>query len=84
MQDSDIAELIADTKLAIKALSDAIIFLATNPTLSYMLDTGQSEQRKTNANLSELRASRSALINECDMLEARLTGSNVVIGGPAF
>lgn len=84
MQNSDLQKILDDTKGIIDAYSAAILFLATNPTLSYSLDTGQSIQKVTRANLAELRSARSALLNECAMLEARLNGGSISITGPAF
>jgi len=68
-------EQLAAAKAAVAAYNAAILALATNAIQSYTLETGQTRQVVTKANLTELRNVRSALLNEVASLEARLCGA---------
>lgn len=64
-----------ETAEIIKNYNAAIRFLTLNPTESYTLDTGQSEQEVKRHNLSNMRESRAALMNEYSMICKRLNTS---------
>ena len=72
------------TEAAITLYEDAQIALATGVTQSYTIDTGQSRQTVTKLDLDSLQKTIDILYNRCAMLTARLTGSNVSIGRPAW
>lgn len=72
------------TKAAIEAAEDAELALVGGGIQSYTLDTGQTRQTVTKANITELRNYIDALYNRCATLEARLTGGGVVNVGPRY
>lgn len=69
---------IAKTKLMIEAYEDAILALSTGAQ-SYSLDTGQTRQTVTQANLGSMRSTLDALENRLTTLEARLNGAAVIV-----
>lgn len=69
-------QLAAAKQLAI-AYNAAILALAVTGVQSYQLDTGQTRQLVTKANLASLRTVRDGLLNEVATLEARLCGAGV-------
>jgi hypothetical protein len=73
---------IAKTKELIEAYEDAILQLSTGAQ-SYHLDTGQTRQVVTKAQLSQLRNALNGLENRLATLHARLCGGHVH-GVPAF
>ena len=75
---------ITKTKAIIDAIDDALLFLSTNPTQKYRLDTGQSVQSVDRFNIKELNETRESLYNQLCILQGRLTGNNVLIGRPAW
>lgn len=82
--DAFLAEQVAAIKAQITAYNSAILALATGGVQSYQLDTGQTRQLVTKANLATLHTSRDALLNELTTLEARLCGSGVTRVIPSF
>lgn len=71
------------TKLQIVAYENASLALGTNNVQSYTLDTGQSRQTVTRADLIAIQNTIASLYNQCATLEARLNG-NGGIGVPAW
>jgi hypothetical protein len=72
------------TKTQIIAFEGALTAFAANGALqSYTIDTGQTDQTVTRANLTQLRNTVTSLYNQLATLEARLTGggSTQVIPG---
>ena len=72
------------TKLQIVAYEDAALALGTGGVQSYELDTGQSRQRVTKTDLPDIQKTIDGLYNRCATLEARLNGSGVIAGLPAW
>jgi hypothetical protein len=75
---------IAATKTQIIAFEGALTAFGANGALqSYTMDTGQTTQTVTRANLTQLRNTVTSLYNQLATLEARLTGggSTQVIPG---
>lgn len=70
-----IAERIAKTEALIVAYEDAITTLGTGGVQSYTLDTGQTRQTVTRANLAELKLMLESLENRRATLKARLEGA---------
>lgn len=75
-------ERISKTEALIVAYEDAITAIAGGAQ-SYSLDTGQTRQTVTKANLSSLRDVLNSLENRRATLKARLCGSGVY-AGPEF
>lgn len=73
--DSFWSDQLAAAKTAVTAYNAAILALATGAIQSYTLETGQTRQVVTKANLTELRRARDSLLNEVATLESRLCGS---------
>ena len=71
------------TKLQIVAYEDAVLALAGG-VQSYTIDTGQSRQTATKANLKDYQNTVDVLYNRCATLEARLNGSGVLTARPAW
>lgn len=69
--DSFIEEQIADTKALIRAYGAALLAFANTNTQSYQIDTGQTRQLVTRAQLGSLQLTRSRLMGELATLEAR-------------
>jgi len=73
------------TKALIIAYEDAVLALGVSGgTQSYTLDTSQSRQVVTRADIPSLGKMLDALYNRLVILEARLNGGNVTIARPAF
>ena len=76
---------IAKTKVLITAHEDAIeAILAGGAMQAYTLDTGQSRQSVTRADLSNLEKTLDSLYNRLDVFCARLNLSGVVVARPGF
>lgn len=81
--DQDISEQIwlesriCAAESAIVKYEDAILQLSTGAVQSYTLDTGQTRQTVTKANLTELRHALSGLENRREVLRAKLYGGTV-------
>ena len=71
-------ERIAATKALIIAYETAMTTLSSG-VVSYELDTGQSKQRVTRADLGSLRTTLDALENRLATLEARLCGAGTYV-----
>lgn len=84
MDNAFLQDRITATKAEIVAYEAAILSLATTGAQSYTLDTGQSRQTVTRANLTELRKALEALYNQCATMQARLSGGGSVIMRPGF
>lgn len=67
----------------IQAYTAAILFLIVNPTESYKLDTGQSEQEVKRHNVDNLQKARARLMNEYTILCRRLN-TTATISTPAW
>lgn len=74
---------LTSTAELISAYDAAILFLITNPTESYTLDTGQSEQEVKRHNVDNLQKARSRLMNEYMVLCKRLD-TTPTISAPAW
>lgn len=72
------------TKAAIIVYEAAELAMGVGGTQSYTIDTGQNRQVVVKMNLTEVRNMIDSLYNRCAMLEARLTGGNVVNVRPAW
>jgi len=68
---------IATLKTALTATSAALTAILGGAQ-SYTLDSGQSRQTVTRANLSELRQQRAALLEEIQMWQTMLDGDGAV------
>lgn len=77
------ARIIA-TEAAIEKYEAAELALATTGVQSYTLDTGQSRQTVTRANLTEIRKSIDSLYNRRSTLFARRDGCGVVTTRPGW
>jgi hypothetical protein len=76
-----LAARIAVTKGLIVAYEDAVLALsAANGVQSYTLDTGQSKQVVTRADISSLNAMLDSLYNRLATFEARLNGASLTAG----
>lgn len=84
MDSTFLNERITATKNQISALEDAALSLSSGAITSYSLDTGQSRQVVTKSNISLINKTIDALYNRLATLEARLNGSGVIIGTPAW
>lgn len=56
----------------IPAYDEALLALASGGAQTYQLDTGQSRQLVSKLNLTQLRQTREALVNELATIQARL------------
>lgn len=71
------------TKAAIVAHEEALVALASGAQ-SYVLDTGQTRQQVTKANIGSLRLALEALENRLSYYEIKLCGGGSIIGRPGF
>lgn len=84
MSDADFyRERIEKTKALIVAYEDAIEFLVTNPTRSYRLDSGQTEQEVTRYDIDKLQKTLDLLQGRLDSYNNRLN-SNAVFNIPGW
>lgn len=74
---------IEKTKLLIIAYDDALLSLAGGAQ-SYMLDTGQTRQTVTKADIGRLQSGLFFLENRLSTLDARRCGSGTFYGRPGF
>lgn len=58
--------------------------IATGAIDQYTVDTGQSRTTVTKSNIQVLENIIDSQLNRLSMLEARMTGSNVVVGRPGW
>ena len=84
MNSDFLQERIAATRALIIAWETALANLALGNIQMYSMDTGQTKNTVTKLNLATLNAGLDGLYNRCATLEARATGSGVVIVRPAF
>jgi len=76
---------IVATKAAIVAYEDALTALGSQGGVqSYTLDTGQTRQTVTRADIPGMNRMIDSLYNRCVTLETRLTGSGVITARPAW
>lgn len=75
---------IAATEAAIEQYENAELALTTGGVQSYTIDTGQSRQTVTRANLSEIRRGVDSLYNRRATLLARRDGCGVVTTRPCW
>lgn len=75
MADTFWSDRLAAAKSMVAAYDAAILALVAGAQ-SYQLDTGQTRQLVSKANLASLRAARDGLLNEVATLEARLCGAS--------
>lgn len=69
---------------AVLAYNDALVALGTSGIQSYTLDTGQSKQTVTRANLTEINNVIDSLNNRIVTLTARRDGCAAFTGGPGW
>ena len=80
--DDFLNQQLQSTAALIANYNAAIAFLTANPTESYKLDTGQSEQEVKYHNVDNLQKARSRLMNEYVVLCQRLnTAPTISIPG---
>jgi hypothetical protein len=73
------------TQKQILLYQDALTAFAQNDAIQhYKIDTGQTVQTVTRANLTEISNIIDKLYNRCATLEARLTGNQTAIGRPSW
>lgn len=77
-------ERIAKTKEQIVALEDAAAGIMSGAIVSYTLDTGQSRQTVTKANVNQINTALDSLYNRLASLQARCNGGGTVIGRAAW
>lgn len=70
---------IAKTKLLIVAYEDAITAISTGGVQAYSLNTGQTTQTVTRANLTAMQATLESLENRLATLNARRYGGSVYV-----
>lgn len=78
-------ERIEQTKMLITAYEDAALAVGVNGGVqSYSLDTSQSKQTVTRADIPSLHRIIDSLYNRLAILEMRLYGGSVTIARPSF
>jgi hypothetical protein len=78
------SDQLAEMKAEVVIYNAAIRAFASSNIQSYQLDTGQSRQLVTRANLATLRDTRDSLLNDIDVLESRLCGTGTLRMVPGF
>ena len=80
-----IQDRIAHTKELIVAYEDALLTFAQDGAISsYTLNTSQSVQTVSRAQIASIRLLLDGLYNRCATLESRVSGSATHIAGPAW
>lgn len=80
MEREFLAGRISATKLQIVAYEDALLAFATDSAVqSYTLDTQQSRQTVTRADVASMQSVLTRLYNQLATLQARLTGAAVTV-----
>ena len=79
-----IADRITALESRIVKLEEALDYLASNPTLSYLYDSGQGVQKVTRNDINDLQRTLDSAINRLSGYCNRQTGSNVVVMTPNF
>jgi aspartate aminotransferase-like enzyme len=78
-------EQLEDVKAQIRAYRTALTAFATNNGLkSYVLDSGQSKQTVTRQDIDKMKEVLNDLMNEYSILCARVNGTGVTTGRPAW
>jgi len=72
------------TKSQIVAYEAAALALGAGGIQSYKIDTGQTVQWVTKADLGDIQKTIDGLYNRCATLDARLNGSGVLVTRPAW
>lgn len=83
IDDAFLDQEIATLKTMITAIGTAITVLVSGQQ-SYTLDTGQTRQTVTKADLGSLRLQRNALMNELAVLDVRRNGTGVSTAVPGW
>jgi len=85
MQDKQFwIDRLTKTKELIATYEDAATAISTGQAQSYTIDTGQTRQTVTKANISEIDRILSSLYNRVATLEARIYGCGTATGIPCF
>lgn len=79
MDDTYLQARITAIEAMIAAYEAAITAIATQGIESYVLDTGQTQQRVTKLDLAALTAKYNALLNLLTVLQARLSGNQTIV-----
>ena len=77
------ATRIAQIPLELDAINAAILAVSSGAQ-SYTLDTGQSVQKVTRADLDNLRRMKDSLMNELEVLESKTNNTSTLEGRPAW
>lgn len=77
-------ERITVIKSQIVAYEDAITAFASHATQTYTIDTGQTRQTVTRADLSQMKTLLQSLYNQLATLEARVNGGGTTIARPGW
>ena len=78
-------QLLATTEAQLLAWMDAQTALAANTGVqSYTIDTGQTRQTVTRADIDKVNAMIDSLMNRCAVLQQRLTGAGNSIARPCW
>ncbi len=77
MADLFLQTQITATETQITAVNAAVLFLYANPSESYTLNTGQSSQKVTRANLQDLQNQLDQLLDRRSTLQARCNGATL-------
>ena len=83
LSNEELQEQIDATKEALDAVNSAIL-KAMTAIAAYTLDTGQTNQSVTRRKLSELRETKSYLMNELEVLYQRKNGCGTYVVTPCF
>lgn len=85
MDSAFLTERITKTKALIVAYEDALAALiGANAVQSYSLDTGQTKQTVTRANIKDLQDTVDKLYNRLCILEQRLNGGSTYVARGAW
>ena len=84
MNNAFIQDQITATQAQIIVYQDAALALGVGGVQSYALDTGQTRQTVTKADVLDIQKIIDSLYNRCVTLEARLNGSGSLTAGPAW
>lgn len=82
MSDCDLTSYWRDRIATVKALIlkyDLAIDSLSSGVFQYSLDTGQTRQTVTKANIVSLKSTRDSLLNELSTLNARVCGAGVYV-----
>ena len=82
--DTTWADQLTVLRALVVAYNAALLAFATSNIQSYQLDSGQTRQLVTRAQLATLRDTRNDLLNDLSVLEGRVNCSNTLIMVPGF